>query len=69
VALLQQSGDTGEERVLVGDGWAARQWGWAPVGRGPEGRMSHPVLRPNQMLIVCVPRNQVYTHTIQKMDT
>jgi hypothetical protein len=31
--------------------------------------MSHPVLRPNQMLIVCVPRNQVYTHTMHKMNT
>jgi hypothetical protein len=26
--------------------------------------LSHPVLRPNRMLIVCAPRNQVYTHTI-----
>jgi hypothetical protein len=34
-----------------------------------EESMSHPVLRPNQMLIVCVPRNQVYTYTIQKMGT
>jgi hypothetical protein len=31
--------------------------------------MSHPVLRPNRVLIVCVPMNQVYTHTISKMDT
>jgi hypothetical protein len=31
--------------------------------------LSHPVLRPNQMLIVFMPRNQVYTHTILKMDT
>jgi hypothetical protein len=31
--------------------------------------LSHPVLRPNRMLIVCMPRNQVYTHTIQNMDT
>jgi hypothetical protein len=31
--------------------------------------VSHPVLRPNQMLIVCVPKNQVYTHIIQKMNT
>jgi hypothetical protein len=28
--------------------------------------LSHPVLRPNRMLIICVPRDQVYTHTIQK---
>jgi hypothetical protein len=28
----------------------------------------HPVLRPNRMLIVCVPSNQGSTHTIQKMD-
>jgi hypothetical protein len=27
-------------------------------------RVSHLVLRPNQILIVCVPKNQVYTHTI-----
>jgi hypothetical protein len=27
----------------------------------------HPVLRPNRMLIICVPRNHVYTHTIQKI--
>jgi hypothetical protein len=32
-------------------------------------RVSHPVLRPNRMLIVYVPRNQVFTHTIQKIDT
>jgi hypothetical protein len=31
--------------------------------------VSHPILRPNRMLIVYVSRNQVYTHTIQKMDT
>jgi hypothetical protein len=31
--------------------------------------MSHSILRPNRMLIVCVPRNQVYTHIIQEMDT
>jgi hypothetical protein len=31
--------------------------------------MSHLILRPNRMLIVCVPRNQVYTHTVQKMGT
>jgi hypothetical protein len=31
--------------------------------------MSHPVLRPNRMLIVYVPRNQVYTHTVHKMGT
>jgi hypothetical protein len=31
--------------------------------------LSHPVFRPNRMLIVCVPRNQVYIHTIKKMDT
>jgi hypothetical protein len=29
--------------------------------------VSHPILRPNQMLIVCVPKNQVYIHTVQKM--
>jgi hypothetical protein len=26
--------------------------------------LSHLVLRPNRMLIVCVPRNQVSTHTV-----
>jgi hypothetical protein len=26
--------------------------------------LSHPVLRPDQMLKVCVPRKQVYTHTV-----
>jgi hypothetical protein len=26
--------------------------------------VSHPVLRPNRMVIVCVPRNQIYTHTV-----
>jgi hypothetical protein len=31
--------------------------------------LSHPVLRLNRMLIVCVTRNQVSTHTIRKMDT
>jgi hypothetical protein len=31
--------------------------------------LSHPVFRPNRMLIICVPRNQVFTHTVQKMDT
>jgi hypothetical protein len=30
--------------------------------------VSHTVLRSNRMLIVCVSRNQVSTHTIQKMD-
>jgi hypothetical protein len=25
--------------------------------------LSHSVLRPNRMLIICEPRNQVYTHT------
>jgi hypothetical protein len=31
--------------------------------------VSHLVLGPNGMLIVCVPRNQIYTHTVQKMGT
>jgi hypothetical protein len=31
------------------------------------GTLSHPVLRWNWMLIVSVPGNQVYTHTIPKM--
>jgi hypothetical protein len=31
--------------------------------------LSYPVLRPNQILIVCVARNQVSTHTVWKMDT
>jgi hypothetical protein len=33
------------------------------------GHMSHLVLRPNRMLIVCVTRNQVYTHTVKKINT
>jgi hypothetical protein len=32
-------------------------------------KRSHPILRPNRMLIVCVPKNQVSTHIVQKMDT
>jgi hypothetical protein len=32
-------------------------------------KVSHPVLSQNRMLIICVLRNQVYTHTVQKMDT
>jgi hypothetical protein len=31
--------------------------------------MSHPVLRPNRMLIVYVLRDQVYTHIVRKIDT
>jgi hypothetical protein len=31
--------------------------------------MSHLVFSQNQMLIVCVAMNQVYTHIILKMDT
>jgi hypothetical protein len=31
--------------------------------------LSHPVLWPNWMLIVCVHRNQISTHIIYKMDT
>jgi hypothetical protein len=38
------------------------------VLKDPRTHISHWVLRPNRMLIVCVPRNQVYTHTIQKID-
>jgi hypothetical protein len=34
---------------------------------GDVGNLSHLVLRPNRMLIVCVPKNKVYTHTIHKM--
>jgi hypothetical protein len=41
----------------------------SPLGHGWRWALSHPVLRPNQMLIVCVPKNQVSTHTVQKMDT
>jgi hypothetical protein len=33
------------------------------------GVLSHLGLKPNRMLIVCVPMNQVFTHTIQKIDT
>jgi hypothetical protein len=44
---------------------------WSPVaGNGLIGTsLSHSVLRPNRMLIVCVLRNQIYTLTVQKMDT
>jgi hypothetical protein len=35
----------------------------------PTWSLSHPDFRPNRMLIVCVPTNQVSTHTVQKMDT
>jgi hypothetical protein len=41
-------------------------WGIRPPY--PKWVMSHLVLRSNQMLIVCVSRIQVYTHTVQKMD-
>jgi hypothetical protein len=34
-----------------------------------KGVVSHLILMPNRMLLVCVPRNQVYTHTVWKMDT
>jgi hypothetical protein len=30
--------------------------------------VSHWVLRLNRMLTVCISMNQVFTHTIQKMD-
>jgi hypothetical protein len=42
-------------------------------GRGPGGKaptsLSYQVLLPNGILIVCVLRNQVSTHTVHKMDT
>jgi hypothetical protein len=47
-----------------------QRWGvMEEMGIGEEAvaggrRVSHPVLRPNRMLIVCVPMNQVYTHTV-----
>jgi hypothetical protein len=31
-------------------------------------KVSHSVFRPNRLLIVCVPRNQFYIHTVQKID-
>jgi hypothetical protein len=31
--------------------------------------LSHPIFSQNRMLIVCVLRNQIYTHTVQKMNT
>jgi hypothetical protein len=31
--------------------------------------VSHPILRPYRMLIVCVFRNQVFIHIVQKIDT
>jgi hypothetical protein len=42
-----------------------RETHWASSRR----RVSHPVFKPKRMLIVYVPRNQVYTHNVQKMDT
>jgi hypothetical protein len=49
---------------------------WAPGWHGPRrrarggGARCHTrFLSQNRMLIVCVPKNQVYTHTVQKMDT
>jgi hypothetical protein len=39
------------------------------LGGGGGGCLSHPILKPNRMLIVYVPMNQIYTHTVQKMDT
>jgi hypothetical protein len=43
-------------------------WKWNENNELVRYKVSHPVLRPNQMLIVCVPRNKISTHTIQKMD-
>jgi hypothetical protein len=60
---FQNSGQRGHGR--------AERCGWyseAQLSKLSRG-VSHPVLGPNQMVIVCVPRNQVYTHTVQKMDT
>jgi hypothetical protein len=34
------------------------------LGTATAPSLSHPVLIPNQMLIVCVSSNQVYTHTV-----
>jgi hypothetical protein len=45
------------------------RFGLSIDGMNPFGEMmSHPVLRPNRVLILCVLRNQVYTHTIQRID-
>jgi hypothetical protein len=62
-----------EEEGVIGSVVSASLWPVALrellLGGGPRhtrsgGRVSHPVLRPNRMLIVCVPRTQVYTNTI-----
>jgi hypothetical protein len=34
------------------------------TGESPPSLVSHLILRSNRMLIVCVPRNQVYSHTV-----
>jgi hypothetical protein len=56
-----------KERSLSLDG--AKTPAPAPSGSPPPLTLSHPVLRPNQMLIVCVPMNQAYTYTVEKIDT
>jgi hypothetical protein len=54
--------------------WPATRSEWRRLWRRIGGAASspadaHPVLSQNRMLIVCVPKNQVYTHTVQKMET
>jgi hypothetical protein len=47
----------------------AEDRGWSSTGQVLGDLMSYPILRPNRVPIVCVPRNQVYTYTVQKIDT
>jgi hypothetical protein len=46
--------------------WERRGSEVAPRGKGGD---VTPIFSQNRVLIVCVPRNQVYTPTVQKMDT
>jgi hypothetical protein len=69
-----RSSQAGHGPSRTGHGHGGQHSGaWrSPVAHGgrPEGSaVSHPVLRPNRMLRVCVHRNQVYTHTVRKMGT
>jgi hypothetical protein len=54
ITLNQVSVTAGQRFFLASDFFA----------RSSDRFLSHPILRPNPMLMVCVPKNQVYTHTI-----
>jgi hypothetical protein len=60
VMVLKGSGHTGHRSEVSGLGHKKRNT-WLGL--------CHTLFSQNRMLIVCVPRNQVYTHTVQKMDT